>query len=256
MDMAMPETIAQAAAEMNCRSVAFTYNDPVIFHEYAIDVAQACRERDIKSVAVTAGYVCPEPCQEFYTYMDAANIDLKAFTDRFYQKITGSHLEPALDTLKYLKYETHVWLETTTLLIPGENDSVRELKKMTQWVVDNLGTDVPMHFSAFHPDWKMINKLSPPMETLNKAREIAIKNGVRYAYAGNVHNKSADSTYCHHCGELLISRDCYVLSDWNLTAEGYCISCDTRCAGVFEETSGNWGAKRVPVKLEKLPKIL
>lgn len=250
MDKAMPETIAQAAIKMNCRSVAFTYNDPVIFHEYAIDVAQACRECGIKSVAVTAGYVCPEPRKEFYSHMDAANIDLKAFTDRFYRKITGSHLEPVLDTLKYLKHETQVWFETTTLLIPGENDSVRELEEMTQWVVDNLGTDVPMHFSAFHPDWKMMNKPSTPMETLIKAREIAIKNGVRYAYVGNVHNKSADSTYCHHCGELLIGRDWYVLSDWNLTAKGHCISCGTRCAGVFEETPGNWGAKRVPVKLD------
>jgi pyruvate formate lyase activating enzyme len=249
MDSAMPETIAQAAVDMGCRSVAYTYNDPIIFHEYAIDVAQACRERGIKSVAVTAGYVCPEPRLEFYKYMDAANVDLKAFTDRFYRKITGSHLEPVLDTLKYLKHETPVWLETTTLLIPGENDSEQELEEMTQWVVTNLGSEVPMHFTAFHPDWKMMDKSSTPMETLIKARDIAIKNGVRYAYVGNVHNKLAESTYCHHCGELLIGRNWYILSDWNLTAEGHCINCGTRCAGVFEKVPGNWGAKRVPVKL-------
>jgi pyruvate formate lyase activating enzyme len=249
MDSAMPETIAQAAVDMGCRSVAYTYNDPIIFHEYAIDVAQACRERGIKSVAVTAGYVCPEPRLEFYKYMDAANVDLKAFTDRFYRKITGSHLEPVLDTLKYLKHETPVWLETTTLLILGENDSEQELEEMTQWVVTNLGSEVPMHFTAFHPDWKMMDKSSTPMETLIKARDIAIKNGVRYAYVGNVHNKLAESTYCHHCGELLIGRNWYILSDWNLTAEGHCINCGTRCAGVFEKVPGNWGAKRVPVKL-------
>ena len=256
MDRAMPEAIAQAAEDMGCRSVAYTYNDPVIFHEYAIDVAQACREHGIKSVSVTAGYVCPEPRREFYTYMDAANVDLKAFTERFYRKITGAHLEPVLDTLKYLKHETEVWFETTTLLIPGENDSDQELEEMTQWVVTNLGPDVPMHFTAFHPDWKMMDRPHTPMETLIKARDIAIKNGIRYAYVGNVHNKSAESTYCHHCGELLIGRDWYILSDWNLTAEGQCINCGTRCAGVFEKAPGNWGAKRVPVKLENRPELI
>ena len=150
-DQASPEKIARVAKELGCRSVAYTYNDPVIFMEYAIDVAKACREYDIKSVAVTAGYISEEPRKEFFRYMDAANVDLKAFTDEFYWKITGGHLQPVLDTLIYLKHETDVWVELTTLLIPGKNDSEEELNEMTRWVVDNLGPDVPMHFSAFHP---------------------------------------------------------------------------------------------------------
>ena len=248
-DEASPELIARAAQRLNCRSVAYTYNDPVIFHEYAIDVARACHEKDIRSVAVTAGYVCPEPRREFYQYMDAANVDLKAFTEDFYHKITGSHLAPILETLEYIKHETSTWLETTTLLIPGKNDSEKELDEMTGWVVDKLGPDVPMHFSAFHPDWKMMDVPATPKETLVRAREIAMRNGVRYAYTGNVHNIAGDSTYCHHCGELLIGRDWYVLGDWNLTADGKCAACGTPCAGVFEAGHGNWGAKRQPVRL-------
>jgi len=248
-DEASPELIASAAKKLNCRSVAYTYNDPVIFHEYAIDVAKACHEKGIKSVAVTAGYVCPEPRKEFYQYMDAANVDLKAFTEDFYHKMTGSHLAPILETLEYIKHETDVWLETTTLLIPGRNDSEREIDEMTRWVVEKLGPDVPMHFSAFHPDWKMMDVPSTPKETLIRAREIAMENGVRYAYTGNVHNEEGDSTYCHQCGEELIGRDWYVLTEWNLDAEGKCAFCGTPCAGVFEASPGNWGAKRMPVRL-------
>ena len=248
-DEASPELIAKAAEELGCRSVAYTYNDPVIFHEYAIDVAKACRERGIKSVAVTAGYVCPEPRKEFYQYMDAANVDLKAFTEDFYFKITGSHLAPVLETLEYIQHETDVWLETTTLLIPGKNDSEEEIDAMTKWVVEHLGPDVPMHFSAFHPSWKMMDVPPTPPETLVRAREIAMRNGVHYAYTGNVHNKEGDSTYCHHCGERLIGRDWYQLSEWNLTPEGNCKFCGTPCAGVFEATPGNWGPRQVPVRL-------
>ncbi len=248
-DQASPELIARAAKALDCRSVAYTYNDPVIFHEYAIDVAKACRELEIKSVAVTAGYVCPEPRAEFYQYMDAANVDLKAFTEKFYYKLTGGHLEPVLETLKYIKQETPVWLELTTLLIPGWNDSESELEDMTQWVVEHLGPDVPMHFSAFHPDWKMQDIPPTPPETLSRARAIAIKNGVRYAFTGNVHDKKGESTYCHQCGEKLIGRDWYVLSDWNLTHEGNCKKCGAPCAGVFEDAPGDWGAKRMPVRL-------
>jgi len=249
MGKASPEAIAQAALEQGCKSVAYTYNDPVIFHEYAIDTAQACRELGLKSVAVSAGYVCAEPRAEFYGWMDAANIDLKAFSERFYHEITGSHLQNILETLMYIKHETSVWLELTTLIIPGENDSEEELEKMTQWVVENLGSDVPMHFSAFHPDWKMLDKPPTPLQSLLKARTIAIKNGVHYAYVGNVHDKEADSTYCHHCGKLLIGRDWYVLSEWNLDENGICSFCGTRCAGVFEATPGNWGAKRQAVAM-------
>jgi len=206
-------------------------NDPVIFHEYAIDVARACRDRGIKSVAVTAGYVCPEPRMEFYRYMDAANVDLKAFSEDFYYKITGSHLAPVLETLEYIRHETDVWLELTTLLIPGKNDSEKEIDDMTAWVVDKLGADVPMHFSAFHPDWKMQDVPPTPKASLIRAREVAMNNGVRYAYTGNVHNTAGDSTFCHQCGEKLIGRDWYELTDWKLTADGRCESCGSACAG-------------------------
>jgi pyruvate formate lyase activating enzyme len=183
--------------------------------------------------------------------MDAANVDLKAFTERFYHKITGSHLEPVLDTLKYIKHETDCWLETTTLIIPGENDSEKELTEMCEWVVENLGPDMPMHFSAFHPDFKMMDVPSTPPSTLTMARDIAMKAGVRYAYVGNVHNRDADSTWCHQCGELLIERDWYELGKWNLNAEGCCKSCGTKVAGVFESKPGNWGAKRLPVRMKQ-----
>jgi len=248
-DQASPELIARAAKQLNCRSVAYTYNDPVIFHEYAIDVAKACREKGIKSVAVTAGYVSPEPRKEFYQYMDAANVDLKAFTEKFYYKLTGGHLQPVLDTLLYLKHETDVWVELTTLLIPGYNDTEEEINDMTQWVVKELGPDVPMHFTAFHPDWKMMDVPSTPFNTLTRAREIAINNGVRYAYTGNVHDEKGESTYCHQCGETLIGRDWYVLSTWNLDEHGACKKCGTPCAGVFEAKAGTWGSRRQPVRL-------
>ncbi len=248
-DAASPETIARAAEELGCRSVAYTYNDPIIFHEYAIDVAKACRERGIKSVAVTSGYVCEEPRNEFYEWMDAANVDLKSFSEDFYHKLTGGHLKPVLDTLKYLKHETKVWLETTTLLIPGHNDSEAEIRAMCEWMVEELGPEVPMHFSAFHPDYKMLDVPPTPPATLTRAREIAIDCGVRYAFTGNVHDKAGESTYCHHCGERLIGRDWYVLSDWNLDAHGHCKQCGTRCAGVFDERPGDWGPRRQPVRL-------
>jgi len=248
-DAASPETIAQAALELGCRSVAFTYNDPTIFHEYAIDVAQACREKEIYTVAVTAGYVCAEPRAEFYRSIDAANVDLKAFSERFYQQLCSAHLQPVLDTLIYLKHETDVWLEITNLLIPGENDSDQELHEMTQWVVENLGPDVPMHFSAFHPDYKMLDTPKTPAKSLIRAREIALQNGIRYAYTGNVHDESGDSTYCFACGTRLIGRDWYVLTAWNLADGGRCPKCHTQCAGIFEEKPGDWGRRRKPVRL-------
>jgi pyruvate formate lyase activating enzyme len=248
-DAASPEKLARVALELGCRSMAYTYNDPVIFMEYAIDVAQACHELGIRSVAVTAGYICDEPRREFYRYMDAANVDLKAFTEKFYWKVCGGHLKPVLETLQYLKHETDVWFELTTLLIPGENDSEAEIDEMTRWVVENLGPDVPMHFTAFHPDWKMRDHPHTPAATLSRARRVAISNGVRYAYTGNVHDEDGGSTYCHHCGRKLIGRDWYVLSDWNLTADGACNACGTPCAGVFEARPGHWGARRLPVRM-------
>jgi pyruvate formate lyase activating enzyme len=252
MDAASPEGLAEAAERLGCRSVAFTYNDPVIFMEYAIDTAQACHERGIKSVAVTAGYICEEPRREFYRHMDAANVDLKAFTEGFYRNICAGHLQDVLDTLVYLKHATDVWFEITTLLIPGENDSAAEIEQECQWVVDHLGIDVPIHFTAFHPDWKMIDKPPTPASTLRRARRIAVEHGIRYAYVGNVHDPDGDSTYCHGCGETLIGRDWYELLSWNLTDDGRCGACGERCAGVFEGPPGDWGAKRQPVSLRSL----
>jgi pyruvate formate lyase activating enzyme len=249
-DGAAPEFIARVAQELGCRSVAFTYNDPVIFMEYAIDTAVACRELGIGTIAVTAGYICEEPRNEFFTYMDAANVDLKAFTEKFYWKITGGHLQPVLDTLIYLKQETNVWFELTTLMIPGENDSAQEIEEMTQWVVEHLGPDVPMHFTAFHPDWKMRDKPQTPASTLTRARDIAIKNGVRYAYTGNVIDEAGSSTFCHACGEVLIGRVQYTLTRWNLNTNGCCNKCGTRCSGIFDAAPGTWGSRRLPVRLK------
>ncbi len=251
-DQASPVAIAQAAVQTKCRSVAYTYNDPVIFMEYAVDTAKACRERGIKNVAVTAGYICPDPRAEFYKWMDAANVDLKAFTEKFYKELCTSQLSKVLDTLKYLKHETDVWFEITDLIIPGENDSEKEIDEMTSWVVKHLGADVPMHFSAFHPDWKMMNKPRTPKSTLVRAREIALANGLRYAYTGNVHDFDGHSTYCHACNHRLIGRDWYELSDWKIRFDGNysgnCTNCGEPVAGVFEETRGDWGRKRVPVR--------
>ena len=252
-DAAAPDKIARVAAELGCRSVAYTYNDPVIFLEYAVDTAQACRERGIKSVAVTAGYIEPKARREFFAGMDAANVDLKAFSDDFYKHLCGGRLQTVLDTLLYLRNETSVWLELTTLLIPGENDSPDELDAMTRWVVANLGPDVPMHFTAFHPDWKMLDKPPTPPATLSRARRIARDNGVRYAYTGNVHDERGESTYCHHCGARVIGRDWFVLTAWELDEAGCCRNCGTPCAGVFEAEAGTWGARRRPVRLMDFP---
>jgi pyruvate formate lyase activating enzyme len=248
-DQASPEKIAAAARRLGCHSVAFTYNDPVIFHEYAIDVAAACREAGIASVAVTAGEVCPEPRAEFYRFMDAANVDLKGFTDRFYRQVCGGELGPVLDTLKYLKHETAVWFEITTLLIPGENDSNAELDALTRWVAAELGPDVPLHFTAFHPDWKMLDKPPTPPATLARARRIGLANGLRYVYTGNVHDEAGASTYCHGCGAVVIGRDWFTLTDWRLDEAGRCAACGTPCPGRFEPRPGTWGARRLPVRL-------
>ena len=248
-DAASPELIAKAASQLNCQSVAYTYNDPVIFHEYAIDVAQACAEQGVKSVAVSAGYVCDKPREEFYRYMDAANIDLKSMNESFYHKLTGGHLQAVLETIEYIKHESQTWLELTTLLIPGENDSDAELHQLSQWVMERLGPDVPLHFSAFHPDFKMLDIPATPFDTLQRARSIALENGLHYVYTGNVHDKAGESTYCPHCQAILIGRDWYELSEWNLTPAGTCRFCGTHCAGHFAEKAGNWGVKRQPVNL-------
>ncbi len=251
-DQAPPERIARAAQELGCRSVAFTYNDPVIFLEYAVDTAHACREAGLKSVAVTAGYVTPEARKEFFAPIDAANVDLKGFTERFYQKLCSAELQPVLDTLEYLVHETDIWVEITTLLIPGENDGDEELKELSRWVVRQLGPDVPLHFSAFHPDYKMRDKGRTPAATLQRARSIAKDAGVHHVYTGNVHDEEGQSTFCPSCGDVVIGRDWYRLTKWNLTMDGErgtCGSCGTAIAGVFEGRPGDWGPRRLPVRL-------
>jgi len=248
-DAASPEEIARAAKAHGCRSVAYTYNDPVIFLEYAVDVAQACRELGLKSVAVTAGYVCDEPRREFFGFMDAANVDLKAFTDDFYRKVCGGRLDPVLETLRYLKHETTVWFEVTTLLIPGENDSEAEIHAASRWIAENLGLDVPWHFTAFHPDYRMLDRDRTPVDVLRRSREIARGYGIQYVYTGNVRDRAGGSTLCHGCGERLVGRDGYTLTHWSLTADACCPGCGALCAGVFEPTPGDWGARRLPVRL-------
>ena len=247
-DAASPDAIAASAKRLGCHSVAFTYNDPVIFAEYAIEVAQACRAQGIKTVAVTAGYITDEARPEFYRAMDAANVDLKAFTEDFYHRLCYAQLQPVLDTLVYLRRETDVWFEVTTLLIPGENDSRGELDRASDWFAANLGPDVPWHFTAFHPDFKMLDKPRTPPATLARAREIARAKGLKYVYTGNVHDRMGGSTWCPACGALLIERDWYELGAYNLDGNR-CRACGCEIAGRFERQPGTWGARRLPVRL-------
>ena len=247
MDQASPQAIAQAARQHGCKSVAFTYNDPVIFAEYAMDTADACHALGIQTVAVTAGYMHDQPRRDFYAKMDAANVDLKAFTQDFYFKLTGAHLQPVLDTLVYLARETKVWLEITTLLIPGQNDSDAELTAMSQWLMKELGPDVPLHFSAFHPDYKMQDTPRTPLATLVRAREIALAQGLHYVYTGNVHNIEGDTTFCPSCHAALIVRDWYAINQYRLTPDGHCPDCATAIAGRFDSQPGRFGRHRIPV---------
>ena len=249
---ASPESIASAAAGLGCSSVAFTYNDPVIFHEYAIDVADACRAGGLRAVAVTGGYVCPEPRAEFYAHMDAANVDLKGFTEDFYRHVCAGHLGAVLDTLVYLHDETDVWFEITNLLIPDANDSDAEIDAMTRWVVAHLGPDVPIHFTAFHPDYKMLDRPNTPAGTLRRARGIALANGVRHAYTGNVHDRNGSSTYCPACGWVVVERDWYELGEYGLTDDGRCRRCDARVPGVYDGRPGAWGRRRLPVHIDEI----
>jgi pyruvate formate lyase activating enzyme len=242
-----PEAIARAAREAGCASVAFTYNDPVIWTEWAIDCAAACREVGVKTVAVTAGYITPQARPEFYAAMDAANVDLKAFTDTFYKKLCYAELAPVLDTLVYLKRETNVWFEVTTLLIPGQNDSEKEIDQLVTWFADNLGPEVPLHFTAFHPDFKMTELPATPPSTLVRARAQALAAGLKHVYTGNTHDVAGQSTYCAGCGAMLIERDWYQLGAWNLTDDGACTSCNKPLAGRFRGRPGAWGPKRLRV---------
>ncbi len=251
-DAASPAEIARTAARLGCKSVAYTYNDPVIFAEYAIDTAIECRRLGVQNVAVTAGYIHPEPAREFFAVMDAANVDLKGFTDDFYVKYCGGHLQPVLDTLVYLKRETQVWFEITTLLIPTLNDSDAEIRRLAEWVLKELGPDVPLHFTAFHPDWKLRDLPPTPPATLRRARQIAREVGLHYVYTGNVHDPDGGTTYCPGCGKALIVRDWYEIPAYRLTDDGRCPDCATPIAGRFERFQAAFGARRIPIALNRV----
>jgi pyruvate formate lyase activating enzyme len=248
-DCAMPEQIARAARASGARSVAFTYNDPVIFAEYAMDVADACHAHDVRTVAVTAGYMHDAPRREFYAKMDAANVDLKAFTEEFYFKLTGSHLQPVLDTLKYLRHETGVWFEITTLLIPTKNDSEEEIYRMAKWVRAELGDSVPLHFTAFHPDWKMTDLPPTPPATLTRAREIARGEGLKFVYTGNVHDSEGGTTYCSACQSALITRDWHRILLYRVSRDGRCTHCHAEVPGRFAAFEGQFGRRRIPIAI-------
>ncbi len=247
MDVATPAGVVDAALRTGSRSVAFTYNDPVIFAEYALDVAAACREADLRTVAVTAGYIGEGARAEFFAGMDAANVDLKAFTERFYRDLCFARLEPVKETLVWLVHESDVWVELTTLLIPGENDSDAELHALAAWVREALSADVPLHFSAYHPDFKL-DRPATPHATLVRARRIAMQEGLRFVYTGNVHDRDGDTTSCPGCGQAVIERDWYALEAWRLRG-GACDRCGARIPGVFEEEPGDWGRRRLPVRI-------
>ncbi len=249
MDQASPDEIAEAALATGCKSVAFTYNDPVIFAEYAMDCADACHARGLKTVAVTAGYIHAGPRRAFYEKMDAANVDLKAFTEDFYFKLTGAHLAPVLDTLKYLVHETDVWTEITTLLIPTKNDSDDELRALSRWIRRELGPQVPLHFTAFHPDWKLTDLPPTPPATLARARRIALEEGLHYVYTGNVHDTEGGTTFCPNCHAALIERDWHRILRYELTEDGRCPHCTTAIAGRFGRFEGAFGPRRIPVRL-------
>jgi pyruvate formate lyase activating enzyme len=250
-DAASPEGIASAALRAGCQSVAYTYNDPVIFLEYAVDVARSCRAAGISNVAVTAGYICDEPRRDMYRHMDAANVDLKGFSESFYKNVCFAELAPVLDTLRYLVHETKVWVEITTLLIPDVNDSDAEIDALSGWVATELGPDVPLHFTAFHPDFKMLDRPPTPPRTLSRARGIAMRNGVRYCYTGNVHDQEGGSTRCPGCGEIVIGRDWYLLTAWKLDEKGRCRSCGTTLPGVFKGEPGRWGPRRAALRIAR-----
>ncbi|MBS1169259.1 MAG: Radical [Burkholderiaceae bacterium] len=249
LDEASPEAVAQAARRHHCKSVAFTYNDPVIFAEYAMDVADACHALGIQTVAVTAGYMHEQSRRDFYAKMDAANIDLKAFTEDFYFKLTGAHLQPVLDTLKYVRHETNVWLEITTLLIPGKNDSDEELTALSEWIRTELGPDVPLHFSAFRPDYRMADVPPTPTATLVRARNIAQQAGLHYVYTGNVRHQDGDTTFCPQCHAPLIVRDWFQINRYRLAPEGKCPDCGAQLAGRYDDKPDEFGRKRIPIAI-------
>ncbi len=248
-----PEDIARTAAAWGCSAVAFTYNDPVVFAEYAIDTARACHDIGIQTIAVTAGYITAEAREEFFSVMDAANIDLKAFSDDFYRKLCAAELAPVLDTLKYVRHQTQTWLELTTLLIPGANDSSDEINRMCDWIAETLGPDVPLHFTAFHPDYRLTDVRGTPPGTCRRAREQALKRGLHYVYTGNISDRDGQTTYCPACGTAVIRRDGYRLDEWNLLGD-CCGACSRAIPGRFAASGpSHFGSQRLPVFVPSHP---
>lgn len=254
---ATPDAIAEAAVRTGSRSVAFTYNDPVIWAEYAIDTAIACHERDVRTVAVTAGYITELARDDFFRHIDAANVDLKAFSEGFYHKLCFAELAPVLETLRWLANETSVWLEVTTLLIPDHNDSDAELHALCGWFAEHLGPDVPLHFTAFHPDFKLTTAAPTPAATLTRARAIAQGYGLRYVYTGNVHDTAGGTTTCPGCGHAVLVRDWYEILAFDLevdaapSRQARCGRCATPIAGHFAARPGTWGSRRLPIRLQQ-----
>lgn len=249
-DEASPAEIAEAAIRCGCAAVAYTYNDPIIFAEYAIDVARACRQAGVANIAVTAGYINPGAREDFFGAMDAANVDLKGFSDSFYRQVIGGRLAPVLDTINYLIHQTRVWTELTCLLIPGHNDASSDLREMCRWIHDELGPDVPLHFTAFHPDYRMRTLPPTPPRTLARARLIGLEAGLRYVYTGNVHDPDGQTTYCPNCDSPVIRRDRYTIQSYNCDSRGNCAVCGTGLAGRFSSAPGTLGSRRIPVRIQ------
>lgn len=246
MNTASPKDLVSTTSRLGVQSIAYTYNDPIVFMEYAMDTAKEGRSAGISSIAVTAGYIHADPREEFFEYMDAVNIDLKSFDEKYYYKLCGGHLKPVLETIDYVANHTNCWLELTTLLIPGYNDSIEEVEKMSGWILDHLGPDVPLHFTAFHPDYKMRDVPFTTLDKLLEARNAAMTLGLHYVYTGNVRDEESGSTYCPQCGQRVIGRIGYLIHEWNIK-NSTCQFCGSPIAGVFEDHPGQWGGKRESV---------
>ena len=252
---ANPQQVAAACTQLATKSIAFTYNDPVIFAEYAMDVADACHAVGVQTVAVTAGYIHPAPRREFFAKMDAANVDLKGFTQAFYQELCAGDLQPVLDTLVHIRHETSCWLEVTTLLIPGANDSDAEITALSQWMQRELGPDVPLHFTAFHPDFKLTDRPATPPETVMRARRIAIDQGLRYVYTGNIHDAAGGTTHCPRCATAVVVRDWHHINAYRLQSGAQCPKCDFPISGRFERHDAGFtqfGRQRIPVSFARV----
>ncbi len=229
---ATPEDVIKLAKRNSTPSIAYTYNDPTIFGEYVIDISKIARDEGIKNVLVTAGYIDKEARKDVYKFADAANVDLKGFTEKFYNKLTFSSLKDVLDTLVWLKNETDIWFEITTLLIPGENDNPEEIKEECNWILNNLGDSVPLHFTAFHPDFRMRDKSKTPASTLKDAREIALSMGIKFCYVGNVFDMEGQTTYCPSCKQKLIERNWHSIN-FNHLNKNTCSNCGKIIPGIF-----------------------